>query len=71
MSGIKFLQAQVKTGLISVSALMKPFNSIKSSEFPYMYKVTEYATQRFLFPEKALLGHYEAKKRKTVQKGRK
>lgn len=68
MSGIKFLLAQVKTGLISVSALMKPFNSIKSS---YMYKVAEYATQRFLFPEKALPGYYEAKKRKTVQKGRK
>ena len=71
MSGIKFLLAQVKTGLISVSALMKRFNSIKSSEFPYMYKVAEYATQRFLFPEKALPVYYEAKKRKTVQKGRK
>lgn len=50
---------------------MKRFNSIKSSEFPYMYKVAEYATQRFLFPEKALPGYYEAKKRKMVQKGRK
>ena len=67
MSSIKFLQAPVKTGLISVSALMKRFNSIKSSEFPYMYKVAEYATQRFLFPEKALPVYYEAKKRKTVQ----